>query len=156
LNSPHNWPDAARLCLQCLVLLSALRRYAFVSMDLETFKDSFYFIARSFFQSDEDRKLHVSQLIEGTSSIIENGIGLSHDGCFHEFCRLLGKIYGCNAILDLERSPGFHTWLDHVFQLTITSLKQWKRLPNSQHYLVGKCYLFDTRTTTVTTIAYFI
>ena len=116
-NSRYHWPEVARLCLQCLVLLSAMRR--------------------SFFQTEEDRKLHVTQLIEGTSSIIENGIGLSHDGCFHELCRLLGKIYGCNAILDLALTSGFHTWLDHVFQLTINSLEHWKRLPNSQHYLVG-------------------
>lgn len=111
------WSDAARLCLQSLVLLSAIRR--------------------SFFQTEDDRKVHVSQLIDGTASIIEGRIGLSNDDCFHELCRLLGKINASNQLLDLSQSAGFQLWLDHVFELTINSLDNWKRLPNSQHYLVG-------------------
>ncbi|XP_055388846.1 exportin-7-like [Condylostylus longicornis] len=58
--------DCSCLCLQCLVLIAAIRR--------------------SFFQKEEDRVIHVSQLIDGTSAIIQSGLGLQNDECYHELC----------------------------------------------------------------------
>lgn len=99
-------------------------------------------LRRSFFQVEEDRKLYVTELIDGTARIIEGRIGLANDDCFHELCRLLGKINASNQLLDFSLTSGLQQWLDLVFQLTITSLENWKRLPNSQHYLVGRCFTF--------------
>ncbi|KAF8817967.1 importin-beta N-terminal domain-containing protein [Cardiosporidium cionae] len=109
--------DCARLCLSALVYISALRR--------------------SFFGKENERTKFITQLIEGTTNIIRNKIGLEHDGCYHELCRLLGKVNSASQLSELCTAPAFIEWTDKLFQFTMESLENWRRLPNSKHYLLG-------------------
>ncbi|EPR58512.1 importin-beta N-terminal domain-containing protein, partial [Toxoplasma gondii TgCatPRC2] len=109
--------DCAQLCLASLVLVAALRR--------------------SFFSRDQERADCLSQLILGTSRIIDKNLGLHNDMCYHEFCRLLGKINAANQLSELCTSKAFADWTAKLFHFTMASLEDWARLPNSKHYLLG-------------------
>eukprot|EP00922_Rhytidocystis_sp_ex-Travisia-forbesii_P047010 GHVS01070082.1.p1 GENE.GHVS01070082.1~~GHVS01070082.1.p1 ORF type:complete len:1096 (-),score=137.92 GHVS01070082.1:163-3450(-) len=109
--------ECGRLCLSALVLISALRR--------------------SFFSRDEERAVYLSQLVEGTAKIISDNIGLQHDGCYHDLCRLLGKINAANQLSELLESSAFNIWIGELFKFTMKSLEDWRHLPNSKHYLLG-------------------
>ncbi|PFH35350.1 importin-beta N-terminal domain-containing protein [Besnoitia besnoiti] len=116
-NPPQLRIDCAQLCLSSLVLVAALRR--------------------SFFSRDQERADCLSQLILGTSKIIDKSLGLHNDMCYHEFCRLLGKINAANQLSELCTSKAFADWTAKLFQFTMNSLEDWRRLPNSKHYLLG-------------------
>lgn len=117
-SSPHQLRvDCAHLCLSSLVLVAALRR--------------------SFFPKDSERAECISQLIMGTARVIDKGLGLHNDMCYHEFCRLLGKVNAANQLSELCTSKAFADWTAKLFQFTIASLEDWRRLPNSKHYLLG-------------------
>eukprot|EP00923_Selenidium_pygospionis_P045719 GHVN01078968.1.p1 GENE.GHVN01078968.1~~GHVN01078968.1.p1 ORF type:complete len:1131 (+),score=105.62 GHVN01078968.1:200-3592(+) len=109
--------DLAQLSLQSLVLLAAIRR--------------------SFLSKEEERSTYIQTLIQGTTNIIANRIGLESNECFHELCRLLGKINAVNQLSMLSTSPDFQPWLSELFQFSIKSLENWRHLPNSKHYLLG-------------------
>eukprot|EP00921_Rhytidocystis_pertsovi_P005288 GHVQ01009146.1.p1 GENE.GHVQ01009146.1~~GHVQ01009146.1.p1 ORF type:complete len:1098 (-),score=127.73 GHVQ01009146.1:615-3908(-) len=109
--------DCAKLCLSALFLISALRR--------------------SFFSREEDRLNYLSKLVGGTAKIIQNKTGLHHDGCYHDLCRLLGKINAANQLSELLQSEAFAQWIQELFSFTMQSLENWRHLPNSKHYLLG-------------------
>eukprot|EP01071_Lankesteria_metandrocarpae_P004787 Lankesteria_metandrocarpae@DN3691_c0_g1_i1.p1 len=111
------WPQCARLCLQTLVLLAAFRR--------------------TFFPKESERLLQIGQLVSGTANILETHMGLDDDDCYHELCRLLGKIRAANQINDLAASPAFSLWIEQAFRFTMHAMVDWKHLPNSKHYLLG-------------------
>merc|ERR1719277_280690 len=68
----NQWNECAQLALQCLALLAAIRR--------------------SFFQNEEDRMRLMTSMMEGTTGILASRMGLQDPTCYHELCRLLGKI----------------------------------------------------------------
>jgi len=108
--------DAAALALQCLVLLSALRR--------------------SFFAEEEERAKLLTHLLQGTTGILQSKIGLQHQDCYHEMCRLLGKINAAHQLNELSATEVFRVWIDKVYSFTMDSLKSWDIMPNSKHYLL--------------------
>ena len=73
--------DVASECLKCLVLLASLRR--------------------SFFPKEDDRNKLLEHLITGTNGILAGKMGLDDPGCYHELCRLLGKINAAHQLSEL-------------------------------------------------------
>ncbi|KAF7458584.1 importin-beta N-terminal domain-containing protein [Cryptosporidium felis] len=110
-------PDCASICLQCLILYSSIRR--------------------SFFPTQADRTRSLAALMTGTAGIIQTKMGLEHEACYHELCRLLGKLNTANQLTELSSSEAFGLWIDQVYNFTIKSLEEWSVLPNSKHYLLG-------------------
>lgn len=109
--------ECARLCLSCLVLISAFRR--------------------SFFDNAAMRNKFMGQLIVGAFDIIQNKMGLHDDMCYHEFCRLIGKINTSHYLTELCASEPFKEFPKYLFEFTMESFKDWRRMPNSKHYLLG-------------------
>eukprot|EP00397_Hematodinium_sp_SG-2012_P002865 GEMP01002873.1.p1 GENE.GEMP01002873.1~~GEMP01002873.1.p1 ORF type:complete len:1098 (+),score=232.07 GEMP01002873.1:197-3490(+) len=109
--------DSANLALQCLVLLSALRR--------------------SFFPKEEERAKLLANLVQGTAGILASKLGLSEDTlCYHEMCRLLGKINAAHQLQELAATEVFQHWIQKVYAFTMDSLRTWEVMPNSKHYLL--------------------
>jgi exportin-7 len=113
----NQWSESAQLCLQCLVLLAALRR--------------------SFFQKEEDRTKLLASMMAGTTGVIAAKMGLQDMGCYHEMCRLLGKLNATHQLNELCASPQFQVWIEQVYSFTMDSLRQWEVMPNSKHYLLN-------------------
>ncbi|KAK6588180.1 nuclear pore RBP16 17 (RAN binding 16 17) [Cryptosporidium xiaoi] len=109
--------DCAAMCLQCLILYSSIRR--------------------SFFPTQTDRTRSLASLMSGTAGIIQTKMGLTNEDCYHELCRLLGKLNTANQLTELASSDAFGVWIDQVYAFTIASLEDWTLLPNSKHYLLG-------------------
>ena len=107
----------AVLSLQCLVLLASLRR--------------------SLYSKEEERVAMLGSFIKGTSQILSSRAGLDDDECYHEFCRLLGRINAANQLTELSSNPQFGAWIDQVHVFTSHALREPDRLPNSMHYLLG-------------------
>jgi exportin-7 len=112
-----NWPECAQFCLQCLVLLAALRR--------------------SFFQKEEDRGKLLASMMQGTTGVLASKMGLQEHGCYHELCRLLGKINATHQLNELCATEQFQVWIEQVYSFTMDSLRHWEVMPNSKHYLLG-------------------
>lgn len=112
-----NRPECAQLCLQTLVLLAALRR--------------------SFFQKEEDRGKLLTSMMAGTTGILASKMGLQDYGCYHELCRLLGKMNATHQLSELCASDQFQVWIEQVYSFTMDSLRHWEVMPNSKHYLLG-------------------
>eukprot|EP00928_Gymnodinium_smaydae_P007847 TRINITY_DN12809_c0_g1_i1.p1 TRINITY_DN12809_c0_g1~~TRINITY_DN12809_c0_g1_i1.p1 ORF type:complete len:1123 (-),score=189.53 TRINITY_DN12809_c0_g1_i1:90-3359(-) len=113
----NSWSESAQLCLQCLVLLAALRR--------------------SFFQKEDDRTRLLASMMQGTTGILASKMGLADHGCYHELCRLLGKINATHQLNELCASEQFQMWIEQVYGFTMDSLRHWEVMPNSKHYLLG-------------------
>lgn len=113
----QQWSECAQLCLQCLVLLAALRR--------------------SFFQKEEDRAKSLASMVQGTTGVLASKLGLSDHGCYHQLCRLLGKINTQHNLSELCASEQFQVWIQEVYSFTMDSLRHWEVMPNSKHYLLG-------------------
>jgi len=113
----YQWQDCAQLCLQCLVLLAALRR--------------------SFFQKEDDRTRLLASMMQGTTGVLASKMGLQDHGCYHELCRLLGKINATHQLNELCASEQFQVWIEQVYSFTMDSLRHWEVMPNSKHYLLG-------------------
>lgn len=114
--SSAQWYESTRLALQCLVLLASLRR--------------------SFFQ-DEERMKFVASLMQGTTGVLTSKIGIQDTGCYHEVCRLLGKINATHQLGELLATEQFAVWVQEVYTFTMDSLQHWDVMPNSKHYLLG-------------------
>jgi exportin-7 len=105
------------LCLQCLVLFASFRR--------------------SLYSKEEERSAVISSYMRGTSQILSNYAGLDNEQCYHEFCRLLGRINASNQLTEISSNPQFSMWIDQVYSFTSTALNRINHLPNSMHYLLG-------------------
>jgi exportin-7 len=108
---------SAVLSLQCLVLFASLRR--------------------SLYSREEERNAMLSSYMRGTSQILAGSVGLDDSECYHEFCRLLGRVNGANQLTDLASNPQFSLWIDQVFSFTSTAVQRAEHLPNSLHYLLS-------------------
>ncbi|ORM41526.1 Exportin-7-A [Babesia sp. Xinjiang] len=116
----QNWnksPPCAVLCLRCLVVVAALRK--------------------SFFNTEAEDLSHINSFMVGTMDIIRNKMGLTNDDCYHELCRLLGKINASNQLSQLLQSAAFPMWMEQLHTFTVEALKNWQHMPNSKHYLLG-------------------
>merc|ERR1719487_2191265 len=69
--------------------------------------------------------------------ILSQKMGLSCFDCYHEVCRLLGKINAAHQLSELCALPAFQAWMDSVYQFTVESVRSINTLPNSKHYLLG-------------------
>ncbi|KAK2198310.1 bifunctional Armadillo-like helical/Armadillo-type fold/Exportin 4-7-like [Babesia duncani] len=110
-------PACAVLCLKCLVVVAALRK--------------------SFFNSEAEALGHLNAFMLGTLEIIRSRAGLSNDDCYHELCRLLGKINAANQLSQLLQSNAFPLWTEQLHSFTMEALRNWQHMPNSIHYLLG-------------------
>ncbi|AFZ81205.1 hypothetical protein BEWA_006140 [Theileria equi strain WA] len=110
-------PKCAVLCLKCLVVVAALRK--------------------SFFNNEAEALGHINSFMLGTLEIIRNKTGLTDDDCYHELCRLLGKINAANQLSQLLQSSAFPLWTEQLHIFTLEALQNWKHMPNSKHYLLG-------------------
>jgi exportin-7 len=110
-------PECAQLSLMTLVMLSALRR--------------------SFFQKEEDRHKLLASMMQGTTGLLASKMGLQDHNCYHEMCRLLGKINATHQLNELCASADFQIWIEQVYSFTMDSLRNWERMPNSKHYLLS-------------------
>lgn len=113
----YQWMECAQFCLQFLVLLAALRR--------------------SFFQKEEDRTRLLASMMQGTTAILASKMGLQEHACYHELCRLLGKINATHQLNELCANEQFQAWIEQVYGFTMDSLRRWEVMPNSKHYLLG-------------------
>jgi exportin-7 len=105
----------AVLCLQNLVLFASLRR--------------------SLYSKEEERAAMLSIYMQGTRKVLE--VGLDSEECYHEFCRLLGRVNAANQLTELSSNPEFEKWIDEMSAFTASALARIDKLPNSVHYLLG-------------------
>ncbi|KAK1442653.1 exportin 4/7-like protein [Babesia gibsoni] len=110
-------PASAVLALKCLVVVAALRK--------------------SFFNTEAEDLVHINSFMVGTMDIIHNQTGLNNEDCYHELCRLLGKINASNQLSQLLQSTAFPMWTEQLHSFTMDALKKWQHMPNSKHYLLG-------------------
>ncbi|KAK1938700.1 putative Exportin-7 [Babesia divergens] len=115
--SSNKRPACAVLALRCLVVVAALRK--------------------SFFNTEAEDLLHINGFMVGTMDIIHNKTGLNNEDCYHELCRLLGKINASNQLSQLLQSTAFPMWTEKLHSFTMEALKNWHHMPNSKHYLLG-------------------
>ncbi|UKK02623.2 Ran-binding protein [Theileria orientalis] len=105
------------LSLRCLVVLAAIRK--------------------SFFNNENEALGHINCFMLGSLDIIRNKMGLSNDDCYHELCRLLGKINAANQLSQLLQSNVFPIWSEQLYNFTLEALANWTHMTNSKHYLLG-------------------
>ena len=109
--------QAAILALQSCVLFASFRR--------------------SFYVKEAERVSLTSNWLAGTSQLLRGRKGLNDPDCFHEVCRLLGRIRTNESLIEMLENTQFLTWLDLVFSFTIEAFNA-KHIPvNSKHYLTG-------------------
>ncbi|GAW80166.1 Ran-binding protein [Plasmodium gonderi] len=106
-----------KYCLRCLILLGGLRK--------------------TFFSSEKQKIHYMNEFLGGLNNIIEKKIGLHDEDCFHELCRLIGKIDTSIRLQELSTYPNFLSWCHNIYLFTIDGMKNWKYLCNSKHYLLG-------------------
>ena len=94
--------SAAILALQSLVLIASFRR--------------------SFYQKEDDRNKITSHFLQGTGNLMNLRIGLSDRDCFHEMCRLIGKVRVGENLTEFLEIPGFTSWLENVLRFTSEAL----------------------------------
>uniref|UniRef100_A0A3B0MVH8 RAN-binding protein, putative n=1 Tax=Theileria annulata TaxID=5874 RepID=A0A3B0MVH8_THEAN len=116
-NPDDKYMKSAVLCLKCLVVLAALRK--------------------SFFNNENEALGHINCFMLGSLEIIRTKMGLSDDDCYHELCRLLGKINASNQLSQLLQSNVFPIWSEQIHAFTMEALANWAHLTNSKHYLLG-------------------
>lgn len=104
-------------CLRSLTLLSTLRK--------------------TYFTNEKEKMKYMREFLSGITRVIQEKLGLNDESCFHELCRLIGKIDTSVRIQELSSCDNFHTWCEHIFAFTVNGLKNWKYVSNSMHYLLG-------------------
>merc|ERR1719201_1180191 len=82
-------------------------------------------------------------MMQGTTGILGGKLGLQDHGCYHELCRLLGKINATHQLNELCASEQFQVWIEQVYSFTMDSLRHWEVMPNSKHYLLGFWAIHD-------------
>eukprot|EP00971_Amphidinium_carterae_P157715 3126201-Amphidinium_carterae.1 len=53
-------------------------------------------------------------------------MGLTDQQCYHELCRLLGKMNTTHQLNELCASDQFQAWIEQVYQFTMDSLRHWE------------------------------
>lgn len=106
-----------KYCLRCLILLGSLRK--------------------TYFSNEKQKIRYMSEFLSGINKIIEKKIGLNDENCFHELCRLIGKIDTSVRLQELSTYDHFLSWCHNIYLFTMDGLKHWKYLCNSKHYLLG-------------------
>lgn len=110
-------PPLATLCLECLVRLASVRR--------------------SLFAGDTERGTYLASLVDGTLAILAARRGLTDHGCYHEFCRLLGRLKTNYQLSELVAVDGYAAWISAVADFTVSSLASWEWAAGSVFYLLG-------------------
>ncbi|CRG96649.1 Ran-binding protein, putative [Plasmodium gallinaceum] len=106
-----------KYCLRSLILLGSLRK--------------------TFFSNEKQKIRYMNEFLSGINKIIEKKIGLHDEDCFHELCRLIGKIDTSVRLQELSTYSNFLTWCHNIYLFTMDGMKNWKYLCNSKHYLLG-------------------
>ncbi|SBT87756.1 Ran-binding protein, putative [Plasmodium malariae] len=106
-----------KYCLRSLILLGSLRK--------------------TFFSSEKQKVRYMNEFLGGINKIIEKKIGLHDEDCFHELCRLIGKIDTSIRLQELSTYSNFLSWCHNIYLFTMDGMKNWKYLCNSKHYLLG-------------------
>ncbi|VWU50246.1 Ran-binding protein, putative [Hepatocystis sp. ex Piliocolobus tephrosceles] len=106
-----------KYCLRSLILLASLRK--------------------TFFSNENQKIQYMNEFFNGINLIIEKKIGLHDEDCFHELCRLIGKIDTSIRLHELSTYSNFLSWCNNIYIFTIEGMKDWKYLCNSKHYLLG-------------------
>ncbi|SCQ16090.1 Ran-binding protein, putative [Plasmodium ovale] len=106
-----------KYCLRSLILLGSLRK--------------------TFFSNEKQKIRYMNEFLGGINKIIEKKIGLHDEDCFHELCRLIGKIDTSVRLQELSTYSNFLSWCNNIYLFTMEGMKNWKYLCNSKHYLLG-------------------
>lgn len=110
-------PKRAAEALECLVLFISVRR--------------------SVFTSESNRRTFLINIMGGVCNIMRHEIGLSDQDCYHQFCRLLGKLKANYQLSDLVRTAGYTEWIKLASDFAIRSFRQMHIVANSIHYILG-------------------
>mmetsp|Transcript_15809 Transcript_15809/g.23277 ORF Transcript_15809/g.23277 Transcript_15809/m.23277 type:complete len:1121 (-) Transcript_15809:142-3504(-) len=94
-------------------------------------------IRRSLFPTDKDRAAFLGRLIGGIRELLKNQTGLQHQGNYHQFCRLLGRLKANYQLSELVKTEGYLEWLDLAASFTVQSIRNWQYSTNSIHYLLA-------------------
>ena len=110
-------PARAAQALQCLTLFISVRR--------------------SIFSKESARTAFLLRTVTGICEIMADDLGFSDQDCYHEFCRLLGKLKATYQLSDLIRTPGYSNWIGLAAEFAMKSFRQMHLAPNSIHYILG-------------------
>jgi len=94
-------------------------------------------VRRSLFPTDKDRAAFLGRLMSGIREILSNKTGLQHQGNYHEFCRLLGRLKANYQLSELVKAEGYLEWLELASKFTVQSVQNWQYCTNSIHYLLA-------------------
>ena len=110
-------PPVSSTALECVAVLSSVRR--------------------SLFTSDDARTRFLASLVRGVQGILETGAGLEREENHHMLARLLARMKANYQLSQLAGLPGWDRWLSLVYQFTVASLQGWASLENSVYYLMS-------------------
>eukprot|EP00927_Polykrikos_kofoidii_P043595 TRINITY_DN37677_c0_g1_i1.p1 TRINITY_DN37677_c0_g1~~TRINITY_DN37677_c0_g1_i1.p1 ORF type:complete len:1104 (+),score=161.54 TRINITY_DN37677_c0_g1_i1:42-3314(+) len=113
-----SWNECAAVCLESLVLLASVRKSVFV-------------------RKDDEQDTQLESMVRGTTGILAARLGLDDNACYHEMCRLLGKVHATHQLSELCSSQQFQVWIEQVYNFTMDGLRNWEVMPNSKHYLLA-------------------
>ena len=98
---------------------------------------SFVTVRRSLFSSDTERRHFLLLAMQGVIEIMRERLGFTNQDCYHQFCRLLGKIKSNYQLRELIHTQGYKEWIDLAYQFAVESFQEMHVLGDSVHYILG-------------------
>jgi exportin-7 len=110
-------PPQSTVAMACLVQMASVRR--------------------TLFNSEEERKQFLANLMMVMIDILRHKRGLSVLANHHEFCRLLARLKGNYQLSQIVEVEGYAEWITLVADFTCSTFKAWQVASNSMYYLLG-------------------
>ncbi len=110
-------PPRSNLAMQCIVLLSSIRRSIFVK--------------------EPDRARYLQLIMNFIRDVLGSQQGLHHQENYSEFCRQLGRLKANYQLNELVRVDGYLEWIELAASFTAQSFQNWQWSANSIHYLLS-------------------
>eukprot|EP01062_Namystynia_karyoxenos_P054834 TRINITY_DN453_c0_g1_i2.p1 TRINITY_DN453_c0_g1~~TRINITY_DN453_c0_g1_i2.p1 ORF type:complete len:1126 (+),score=438.76 TRINITY_DN453_c0_g1_i2:162-3539(+) len=135
---PNGWknlliePKTMTLFWDVYTLLPAPR-----STDILKCIVQFASVRRSLFNDDAERSRWLNHILQGVLHILRGSLGLSDQGNYHEFCRLLSRIKPNYQLSELVSAEYYEEWITLTAKFTIDSFVHWERSANCSYFLLG-------------------
>jgi len=93
-------------------------------------------VRRSLFPTVESRQNFLSRLIASVLAILRTRQGLSDEGNFHEFCRVLARIKSNFQLSEIIKFEGYSELISQIATFTVQSLRSGATVSNSVFYIL--------------------
>lgn len=97
----------------------------------------FLIVRRSLFSGDGERRQFLLLAMQGVIEIMRERLGFTSQDCYHQFCRLLGKIKSNYQLRELIHTQGYQEWIELAYQFAVESFQEMHVLGDSVYYILG-------------------